>query len=91
MLLGEALMSVGGPGSQADLTMMRIQRGEQVLWEGERLQAMVAEGRTLDEYGLRAGDRIILPPGSIGGSSTLQQLWSSMLIFLPSYLLGRVF
>ena len=42
---------------------MRVERGQEVLWSVEELLAPVAEGRTLDDLGLRAGDRIILREG----------------------------
>ena len=60
ILVGEALMLAGGPG-QGDLLDLRIERGEQVLWEGDELQAVIAEGRTLDQMNLQAGDQIMLP------------------------------
>jgi len=60
ILVGEALMLAGGPG-QGDLEEMRIERGEQILWEGDELQAVIADGRTLDQLNLQAGDQIMLP------------------------------
>jgi hypothetical protein len=53
-------MLAGGPG-QSDLQEMLIERGSQVLWEGDELQAVIAEGRTLDQLNLQAGDQIMLP------------------------------
>lgn len=69
MLLGEALMHAGGPGGNADLANVRIERAGQRLWGGEELQEVIAEGRTLDQLNLRAGDQIVLPARAPGGSS----------------------
>jgi hypothetical protein len=60
ILVGEALMLAGGPG-QSNLEELLIERGDQVLWEGDELQAVIAEGRTLDQLNLQAGDQIMLP------------------------------
>jgi polysaccharide export outer membrane protein len=65
ILVGEALMLAGGPG-QSNLEEMRIERGSQVLWEGDELQAVIAEGRTLDQLNLQAGDQIMLPVAADG-------------------------
>lgn len=61
VLLSEALMQAGGPVREADLKRLRVERSGQVLWEGEPLQEMMVEGRTLDQLNLRAGDQIVLP------------------------------
>lgn len=69
ILVGEALMQAGGPGQTTDLSEMRIERGTQRLWEGEDLQAVIAEGRTLDQLNLQAGDQIVVPVDQGGGGS----------------------
>jgi protein involved in polysaccharide export with SLBB domain len=72
MLLTEALMQAGGPGVNADLDNMSIERSGVVLWEGDELQEVLAEGRTLDQLNLRAGDQIVLPALPVGGSRVWQ-------------------
>ena len=62
--LSDVVMLTGGPAAQADPGRIRIERGQNVLWSVEELLAPVADGRTLDDLGLQAGDRIILPEGS---------------------------
>ncbi len=62
--LSEAVMLAGGPGAGVDPGQIRVDRGQDVLWSVEELLAPVADGRTLDELGLRGGDRIILREGS---------------------------
>lgn len=69
-LLENALMSAGGPTTNADVEEVRVQRGETVVWEGERLQRAMVQGRTLDQLSLQAGDRIVVPerrPGIFEG------------------------
>lgn len=61
VLLSEALMQAGGPIREADLERLRVERSGQILWEGETLQEVMVEGRTLDQLNLRAGDQIMLP------------------------------
>jgi protein involved in polysaccharide export with SLBB domain len=59
----DILMQVGGPGSDANLSRMRIERGNTRIWEGETLEMAMIQGRTLDQMNLQAGDRIVVPPG----------------------------
>lgn len=61
MLLGEVLMHAGGPSSTADLDEVRIERQGRELWGGEGLRDALAEGRTLDQLNVRAGDQIVVP------------------------------
>jgi protein involved in polysaccharide export with SLBB domain len=60
-LVSDVLMHAGGPTATAKLLQTRIERGTEALWEGERLQQAIAEGRTLDALSLQAGDRIEVP------------------------------
>ena len=83
--LSEAVMLAGGPGA-ADPGEIRIERGEEVLWSVEELLAPVADGRTLDELGLQAGDRIILP--ELAGTTAIpwQVLQYASYILVPVFL-----
>lgn len=60
-LLGDVIMLAGGPASTADYEDITVRRGDDVLWSGEQLQAVMAEGRTLDQMNLQAGDIIEVP------------------------------
>jgi protein involved in polysaccharide export with SLBB domain len=60
-LLTDALMRAGGPTGDAKVTSIRIERGDRKIWEGDPLQQAIAEGRTLDQLNLQAGDRIVVP------------------------------
>lgn len=61
MVITDALMQAGGPATTSNLTKIRIERGGERLWEGEPLQRAIAEGRTLDQLSLQAGDRVVVP------------------------------
>jgi polysaccharide export outer membrane protein len=72
LVLADALMVAGGPTQDAKVDRLRILRGESLLWSGNRLQAAIARGATLEELGLRAGDRIEVPGGRRDSGSTLR-------------------
>ncbi len=63
LVLADALMVAGGPTQEARVDKMHIQRGGTRLWSGEKLQAAIASGATVDALGLRAGDWIDVPKG----------------------------
>lgn len=89
VLLSEALMQAGGPDRGADLERLRVERNGEVLWEGEPLQEVMVEGRTLDQLNLRAGDQIVLPQAR---QSLLFQIGRYGAIIATTVLLGaRVF
>jgi polysaccharide export outer membrane protein len=61
LVLADALMAAGGPTTEASVEKLRIERGSGRLWDGNRLQAEIARGATVNDLGLRAGDRIVVP------------------------------
>ena len=73
MLLGDVLMAAGGPAGGSNLEQIEIRRGEEVLLQDEEVQEALAEGRSLDQLGLRAGDRIQVPAES-------QSFWQRQVI-----------
>lgn len=95
--LSDVVMLAGGP-SGSDPGRIRIERGRDVLWSVEELLAPVADGRTLDDLALQAGDRIILPEGSAGfggagaggQSLILQQVIRSASFIVIPVLLGAL-
>lgn len=72
-LIGEAIMTAGGPTSQANIEKMKILRATEEIWEGEVLQEAMADGLTLDQMSLRAGDQIDVPQVS-------QRAWTGELV-----------
>lgn len=63
LVMPDALMIAGGATQDARLEKLQILRGSSVRWGGSALQAAIARGATLDELGVRAGDRIEVPRG----------------------------
>src|SRR5438093_10880610 len=61
LVLPDALMLAGGATQLARVDRLSIVRGSAPLWGGERLQAAIAHGATLDQLGVKAGDRIQVP------------------------------
>ena len=63
LVLADALMIAGGPTQEARADKLRIHRGGGAIWAGPKLQAAIARGATLEDLGLRAGDRVEVPKG----------------------------
>src|SRR5881296_515596 len=61
LVLTDALMLAGGATKDARVDRLHILRGTSSLWSGNELQSAIARGATLDELGMRAGDRIQVP------------------------------
>ena len=74
ILLTEAIMRAGGPAGTANLDRMRIERVGQEIWSGDELREVLAEGRTLDQLNLRAGDQIVVPAQQTG-----RGIWGTVL------------
>lgn len=85
ILISEALMMAGGPAANAKLEDLRIERGTTPLYQGKDLQALMREGRTLDQLSLQAGDQIFLPPKT---ASLLAPLLRYGVIIASTLLLG---
>jgi len=56
--LSDVIMQAGGPGGNADLARVSIRRGTEVIWEGKDTQAALADGLSIDQLHMRAGDEI---------------------------------
>lgn len=88
--LGDVIMMAGGPGPEADYEEMALRRSGQTLWEGEGLQSLIAEGRTLDQLNMLAGDIIEVPARS--GTNIWLEVGRYALVIGSTVLLGiRVF
>jgi len=61
LVLPDAIMLAGGATQRARVERMKILRGDSPLWSGDRLQTAIAKGATVDQLGMRAGDRIQIP------------------------------
>lgn len=88
--LGDAIMVAGGPSQTSDLDELRIERSGSSYLQGNELQSYLAEGRTLDQLNLRAGDQIVLPAEEPGNWWSTPLRWAA--IIASTTLLGvRVF
>jgi protein involved in polysaccharide export with SLBB domain len=63
LVLPDALMVAGGATSEARLERLQIVRGNSPVVRSDALQIAIARGATLDQLGMRAGDRIEVPRG----------------------------
>jgi polysaccharide export outer membrane protein len=66
VLLSETIMVAGGPTQDANLESLRVERGIEVLFEGEELQEALRQGLSLDQMNMQAGDQLVVPQ-STGG------------------------
>lgn len=87
--LSDALMVAGGPAPGAKLKKLRIERAGKPLWSGDMLQRAVADGRTLVEMNLQAGDQFVLPEGRGGFENTLRIIGLALTIPVAIYTLNR--
>jgi protein involved in polysaccharide export with SLBB domain len=65
-LLSQAIMAAGGPGAGANLKGVYVERSGERIWTGDTLQQALADGRTLDQLSLQAGDQIVVPAARQG-------------------------
>lgn len=59
--LADAMMAAGGPTRDSKLGGLSVERAGSRLWSNDSLQRAMAQGITVDQLGLRSGDRIIVP------------------------------
>jgi hypothetical protein len=57
--LSDVLM-LAGLAPDGSLKNLRVDRGNEKLWDGELLQTATNQGRTVDQMNLRAGDQIVV-------------------------------
>jgi hypothetical protein len=68
--LGDAIMEAG-PGGEADMEKITVERNDEELLDEEVVQTAIADGRSFDQLGLRPGDEIVIP--------AKPQIWSYVL------------
>jgi hypothetical protein len=56
--LSDVIMAAGGPGGDADLARVSVRRGSEVIWEGKDTKTALADGLSIDQLHMRAGDEI---------------------------------
>jgi protein involved in polysaccharide export with SLBB domain len=91
LLVTDVLALAGQITTDADVGKIRIERANRVVWDNQALGPEIIEGRTLDQLGVRAGDRLVVGtrPRGLGsfesGTRTLL-----LLIGLPAAIAGLV-
>jgi len=60
-VLSDVVTAAGGTTQNAEVEKMWVQRGDQRLYEGQAMQALMSEGRTLDDASIRPGDKFVVP------------------------------
>ena len=61
LLFSDLLMHAGGPTKEANVHKMKLERGSEVRWEGEKVNEAVTGQKTLAELGLQSGDQVEIP------------------------------
>ncbi|OLC06462.1 MAG: hypothetical protein AUH42_05605 [Gemmatimonadetes bacterium 13_1_40CM_70_11] len=86
----DVLMAAGGPTQNAKLTGLVIQRAGGNVQQGQTLQRAMTEGRTLDDLGVRSGDRLSVPRhGDFG--RTVTTLGAIVAIPVTIFAITRIF
>lgn len=60
-MLTDAFMAAGGTTSNANMSKVKIERGGREFMNTRAVQQAIAEGRTVDDLGLRDGDQLVVP------------------------------
>lgn len=89
--LTQVLSFAGGPAPDANLASLTISRDGKVIWSAAALERAMTEGRTLDQLGIRAGDRIDVPGGTTNAFSVVQTLSYALGIPLSLYAVVKLF
>jgi protein involved in polysaccharide export with SLBB domain len=76
LLLSDAIMLAGGPSTDRPELRIRIERGRDIIWDGERMEAALIEGQTLDQLSVQAGDAIFVRGPSNSRMGTVRNVLS---------------
>ena len=91
-VVSDALTAASGPTQNARVEKMYVERAGRRLIEGQPLQELIAEGRTLDDANIRPGDRIVVPVQNEGSFfNTVRTISIILSIPLTIYALTQVF
>src|SRR5207249_2001066 len=58
--------AAGGPTRDAEMKKLKLDRAGKTLWQGDEFRRAIAEGRTLDQLRVQAGDELIVPTSKHG-------------------------
>jgi protein involved in polysaccharide export with SLBB domain len=88
--IADVIMIAGGPLSSARIQDLRIERGGDVIWSGDDVRRALAEGRTLDQMSLRAGDRIVLPQSFALGNAYNAVRTFTLILAVPASIIALI-
>lgn len=60
-VVSDVVTAAGGTTQNAEVEKMFVQRGDERVFEGQALQGIISEGRTLDDASIRPGDKFVVP------------------------------
>jgi polysaccharide export outer membrane protein len=60
-VVSDVVTAAGGTTQNAQVEKMFVQRGDNRVFEGQALQGIISEGRTLDDASIRPGDKFVVP------------------------------
>jgi protein involved in polysaccharide export with SLBB domain len=60
-VVSDVITAGGGPTQNARMEKLVVERSGKRLLEGQPLQDLIAQGRTLDDAGIRPGDKFVVP------------------------------
>jgi protein involved in polysaccharide export with SLBB domain len=66
MVLADVLVAAGGASPTARTDRIRVERNNRTVIEGPVVENAFREGRTVDQLGLQAGDRLVVPQRGAG-------------------------
>ena len=90
MVLSDALMLAGGPTPAARLQRLRIERDGDAIWSDAPLQKALAEGQTIEQLNLRAGDQVVVPRRATGFFNESAVRTVGALLAIPVAIYGLV-
>lgn len=88
-LLDEAIMMAGGLTPGADLSTAKVLRAGNVVIDEAAVTVALAQGRTIDQLNMTAGDQIQIDAAPTGDSSILRTILLASVPVLVTILLGR--
>lgn len=89
IVLTDALMLAGGPGVNARLDRLRVERRGAVVLSRDAMRDALAQGRTIDQLNLQAGDEVIVPKrAGFFGESTWRTV--SVILSIPVAIYGLI-
>lgn len=77
-LVTDVIMLAGGPNAEADLRKVSVRRGAREVLTADRIDAAMAQGTTLDQLNLRAGDELVIGERKRRGFGSVLQVVTAL-------------